>query len=76
MYFCYFVIIFPWKMGDPLFEETLTPSPKKDLCQVKLKLSGGFGEEDKNMEGLRRRQQQQNQGQRRTTEKLRSEKLT
>ena len=39
MYFCYFVIISPWKIGGPSFEQTWIPSPKDALCPV-YSLSG------------------------------------
>ena len=43
MYFCYFVIISPWKMVGPLhFYKLKSPSSNDALCQVCLKLVKWF----------------------------------
>ena len=43
MYFCYFLIISPWKRVGPfIWRKLRSPSPKDDLCLVWLKLAQWF----------------------------------
>ena len=42
IYFCYFVIISPWKRVGPFIWTNLNPSPKNALFQVWLKLAQWF----------------------------------
>ena len=47
MYFCYFVIISPWKKGGALYLNKLeSPSPKDALCKFVWNWLSGSGEED------------------------------
>ena len=72
MYFCYFVIISPWKRAGPFIWTNLNSlHPRMFMYCVKFGwiLPRGSGEEDENVKNLRQRR-------RRTTVKFWSENLT
>ena len=72
MYFCYFVIISPWKRVGPFIWINLNPYHTRMLCaKFGWNWPSGSGEEDENVKSLRQRQRRQ----RRTTD-FWSEKLT
>ena len=72
MYFCYFVIISPWKRAGPLIWTKLNPLHSRMLCAFGLNWPSGSWEEVENRKSL----QTDRRTDRQTTEDRRSEKLT
>ena len=73
MYFCYFVIISPWKRAWPFIWTNLNPLNPGMLCtKFGWNWPSSSGEEDENVESLRREQQWQPW----ITDKFWSDKLT
>ena len=74
MYFCYFVIISPWKKVGPFISTNFSPYHSRILrAKFGWNWPSGSGEEDENVKSLRRQWQQ---WQRQTMDKFWSENLT
>ena len=74
MYFCFFIIISPWKRAWPFICINLNPlNPRMLFAKFGWNWPTGSGEEDENVKNLRQQQQGRQQ---QTTDKLWSEKLT
>ena len=75
MYFCYFVIISPWKRAGPFICTNVNLNhlhPRMHCAKFGWNWLSGSGEEDENVKSLRQQQRQR----RRTTNKFWSERLT
>ena len=60
MYFCYFIIISPWKRAEPFIWINLNPLNIRMLCgKFDWNWPCGSGEEDENVKSLWQRKQQQ-----------------
>ena len=71
MYFCYFVIISPWKRVGPFIWTNLYPLHARMRCaKFGWNCPSGSGEEDENVKSLRKQRRQ------RKTDKFGSEKYT
>ena len=74
MYFRYFVIISLWKRAGPFIWNLNSLYPRMHCAKFAWNWPSGSGEEDENVKSLSQRQRPRRQ--RRTTDKLWSEKLT